>query len=232
MPGEKDTKKLMIGEDHSPIVTLPTSVFNSRFHVGAEVTITASGNPSVIVIPDITSADGFTMYITGPIILDGANLKKFLDQHHVTLPNSIADLTKNTKISCDAFYYSSIKKEYKSDDLAKLGELQKKMNFDDKEKDKFYEWLNEHGNPEPKLPESASMTTLPADHTVYKIEEGPLLMMFTIEFKEGLITSLTHGSNIGDLFDITRGSVRIVRCPQDRQDVLKEYVKRLQEGSW
>ena len=57
---------------------------------------------------------------------------------------------------------------------------------------------------------------------------GPLLMMFAIQFKNGLIESLTGDSALGALFDIQGASVRVLRCPEKSFDVLKQYAAELE----
>jgi hypothetical protein len=61
----------------------------------------------------------------------------------------------------------------------------------------------------------------------YYSNNGPLLMVFAIKFEEGLIGSLTGEPELGALFDIQGASVRVLRCPQNSFDVLKQYAAGL-----
>jgi hypothetical protein len=77
-------------------------------HVGVAVLVTSDGKPSTLMIPDVTNlAKGQPVYITKPIRIDGKNLKDFLATKGVTLPAEVVKLIGDTKISCDAFYYTN-----------------------------------------------------------------------------------------------------------------------------
>ena len=199
------------GQEHSPVAKLPASVLDGRLHFGIEITVTASGKLSTIVIPDAGEVgNGAPIYITGPIGLQGENLKEFLKAKGVELPSALEGLIKNTTITCDAFYYSTKPVTFKKGD-GSWKELKDRLKLSDADWNALLEKLK--------------------NVTEYKIEEGPLLMMFTIDFDGGLIQSLTGDEHIGKLFDVTRGSIRVLRCPQDRQDILKDYVKQLEASS-
>ena len=63
----------------------------------------------------------------------------------------------------------------------------------------------------------------------YYTKDGPLLMVFQIELKEGLLTDL-GGKELGDLFEIHGASVRVLRCPNaDAFKTLQEYCASLSE---
>ena len=63
----------------------------------------------------------------------------------------------------------------------------------------------------------------------YYTKDGPLLMVFQIELKEGLLTDL-GGKQLGDLFEIHGASVRVLRCPNaDAFKTLQEYCANLSE---
>ena len=134
-------------------------------HVGIAVMVASDKQPSTLMIPDVGGiGSGEPVYIIKPIRINGANLKTFMANKGVTLPDSISNLIEDTKISCEAFYYST----------------------------------------------------------------GPMLMMFALKFETGLIASLTGDEDLGALFDIKGASVRVLKCPKDSYDVLKQYVAELE----
>lgn len=61
----------------------------------------------------------------------------------------------------------------------------------------------------------------------YSTTSGPFLMMFAIQFDKGLIASLAGDADLGELFDVKGGSVRVFRCPAASLDVLEQYVAEL-----
>jgi hypothetical protein len=67
----------------------------------------------------------------------------------------------------------------------------------------------------------------------YTANNGPLLMMFTLQFNKGLISSLLgeqDGDNtISDLFDIEGVSARVFRCAKDKFPALQKYAAELSE---
>lgn len=76
-------------------------------HAGVAVMVSSDGQPSTLMIPDVTRVkDGEPVYITKPIRIKGANLKTFLSKKGVTLPEAVTKLIEDTSISCEAFYYS------------------------------------------------------------------------------------------------------------------------------
>ena len=77
-------------------------------HVGIAVMVASDKEPSTLMIPDVGGvANGEPVYITKPIRINGENLKKFMTNKGVTLPEGLAGLIEDTKISCEAFYYST-----------------------------------------------------------------------------------------------------------------------------
>ena len=65
------------------------------------------------------------------------------------------------------------------------------------------------------------------DAFYYTANNGPLLMMFTLQFNKGLISSLTGDPDVGDLFDIEGVSARVLRCADDKFPVLQKYAAEL-----
>ena len=68
--------------------------------------------------------------------------------------------------------------------------------------------------------------TKPADD---KIDEGALLMMFAVDFNEGLMGALTGDKDLAQLFEISGASLRVLRCGPDSKKRLEEYVALLGE---
>jgi|SRR5215469_5651034 len=54
-----------------------------------------------------------------------------------------------------------------------------------------------------------------------------LLMMFALQFQDGLITTLTGDADIGGLFDIQGASVRLFKCPEGSYKILQNYTAEL-----
>ena len=198
----------------APAYDLPDRVFDGELHYGVAITVTADGKQSTIMIPDASKiSKGEPVYTTGRVGVHGEALMNFLKAKGVNLPGASSRLIGNTTISCDAFYYSTRPVTFKKDD-DKYKELKTRLILPDKE---WEEWLKNH--------------EISGTSDEFKIDEGPLLMMFSINFDKGLIRSLTNEEHLGDLFDITGGSVRVVRCPLDKTGTLKDYVKQLQQIS-
>jgi len=67
----------------------------------------------------------------------------------------------------------------------------------------------------------------------YTAANGPLLMMFTLQFNKGLLASLLGEkdgeSPISDLFDIEGVAVRVFRCAEDKFPALQKYAAELSE---
>jgi hypothetical protein len=59
--------------------------------------------------------------------------------------------------------------------------------------------------------------------------DNPLLMMFDLQLKDGLIKSLTGDEDLGNLFDITGASVRLLRCKEEDFPKLQAYAAQLAE---
>jgi hypothetical protein len=139
---------------------------DGQTHFGVAVMVSSDGKPSTLMIPDVAGvATGEPVFITKPIRINGENLKTFLKNKGVKLPEALSNLIEDTKISCEAFYYT---------------------------------------------------------------KDGPLLMMFALKFEEGLITSLTHDEDLGKLFDVKGAAVRVLRCPENAFDILKQYAAGLE----
>lgn len=192
---------------------LPDGVFDGEMHFGVAITVTADGKQSTIMIPDATKiSKGAPVYTTGRVGIHGEHLTNFLEKKGAKLPKALSDLIGGCRISCDAFYYSTKPFTFKKDD-GKFNELKNKLGLSGTD---WNEWLN--------------MYLKSGSSDEYEIDEGPLLMMFSIDFDKGLIGSLTGDEHLGELFDVTGGSVRVLRCPSDKADTLKEYVKFLQQA--
>lgn len=80
---------------------------DGQTHFGVAVMVASDGKPSTLMIPDVAGvADGEPVFITKPIRINGENLKAFLTNKGVELPEAISKLIEDTKISCEAFYYT------------------------------------------------------------------------------------------------------------------------------
>ncbi len=60
-------------------------------------------------------------------------------------------------------------------------------------------------------------------------DNNPLLMMFDLQLKDGLIQSLTGDADLGNLFDITGASIRLLRCKEEDLPKLQAYAAQLAE---
>jgi hypothetical protein len=138
-------------------------------HVGIAVRVRSSGGPSVLMVPDFEGVKAGTspVYITRPISLELDKLRKVLEKKGVTLPEPLDKLLKDTRVACNAFYYTA--------------------------------------------------------------NNGPLLMMFTLQFNKGLFTSLfgDDDQDIVELFDIEGVALRVFRCGADKFSVLQKYAAEL-----
>ena len=80
---------------------------DGQTHFGVAVMVSSDGKPSTLMIPDVAGvATGEPVFITKPIRIDGKNLKAFLKNKGVELPDAINNLIEDTQISCEAFYYT------------------------------------------------------------------------------------------------------------------------------
>ena len=71
-------------------------------------------------------------------------------------------------------------------------------------------------------------TTISCDAFYYtKNEKGPLLVMFEVTFDEGLIKDLTGSEDLGKLFDIKGGSIRVLQCQAGDFKLLQKYAAEL-----
>lgn len=212
---EKPTALVKASELARNVHMLPPDVCDGDMHVGFAITVRASGKPSIIMIPDATKlSQGEPVYITGRIGIKGTNLKDFFDNRGTTLPKAIADLLADTEIACEALYVSSNKRTFEASDTAGLTALQKELNLNDTA---FNAWKTKH------------TAASGADNGKVVFNAGPILIMFTVKFNNGLITSLTGDESLGKLFDITEGSIRVIRCPANARGILEDYVRMLQE---
>jgi hypothetical protein len=199
---------------------LPESIFSGAFHFGVAITITAGGKQSTIMIPDATRiSKGEPVYTTGRVDIRGEGLKKFLEAKGVKLPGALARILGDATMACDAFYYSTNPHQFDADETQgttkddRVKTVMKSLGYEEGSAE-FKEWLKNRKKGDK-----------------YEVDLGPLLMMFSITFDNGVISDLVGDKNIGDLFDIKGGSIRVVRCPHDKIDTLKNYVKQLQQIS-
>jgi hypothetical protein len=150
-------------EDKTAVVLSGAEKYlDGKYHTGIAVDVTSGTGHSTLMIPDASAKE--PVYITKPIGIVGAALKKFLTTKGVTLPDAVGNLIEDTTISCDAFYYS----------------------------------------------------------------KDVTLMAFALKFDKGAISSLV-GTDIGDLFDITGASVRILKCDESNFKGLQKYAAGLSE---
>lgn len=87
---------------------------------------------------------------------------------------------------------------------------------------------------EPKVPARADLpkpisdliedTTISCDAFYYSTDTT--LIMFNLKFDKGAIGSLL-GTDIGELFDITGASLRVLKCSEKNYPVLQKYVADL-----
>jgi hypothetical protein len=165
----KDTTDVSVvpKEDTTAVLAGAEKQADGNTHFGIAVMVASDGKPSTLMIPDVAGvATGEPVFITKPIRIDGKNLKVFLNEKGVKdIPKGISDLIEDTKISCEAFYYT---------------------------------------------------------------KDGPLLMMFALKFDTGLIASLTGDKALGALFDVKGAAVRVLKCPKDSFDILKQYASGLE----
>jgi hypothetical protein len=180
-------------------------LFDSDPHVGVAIEVAASGKISHLIIADALSvSEGAPIFITAPVRIEGQYLKNYLKSKEFALPESIENLLKNLKISCEAFYFSTQKKA--------LSEAEAKKYV-----------LDRH----------LSASTTPTDTEVvagYEVEDGPLLMVFEVKVDGGLIGTLTKDKDLGALFDVNSIMVRVLRCPSSKRQVLEDYVRSLPQS--
>jgi hypothetical protein len=82
-------------------------LLDGQIHTGVAVLVSSDGSPSTLMIPDISGiSKGAPVYITKPVRINGKNLKAFLANKKVDLPEQVSNLIEDTQISCEAFYYS------------------------------------------------------------------------------------------------------------------------------
>lgn len=120
MAGEDVNKKDEATDKNDPSkIDLPQSATTSdvlsgaekladgETHTGIAVMVTSDGKPSTLMIPDVGKIkEGQPVYITKPIRINGENLKDFLKVKGVSLPDAVSNLIEDTKISCEAFYWT------------------------------------------------------------------------------------------------------------------------------
>lgn len=92
----------------SPVLSGADKFLDGQTHFGVSVLVTSDGKPSTLMIPDVTGVAAGTspVYITKPIRIDGKNLKAYFVDKGLTLPDALASLIDDTKISCEAFYFT------------------------------------------------------------------------------------------------------------------------------
>jgi hypothetical protein len=78
------------------------------------------------------------------------------------------------------------------------------------------------GSAAPPADPNAPQTT-PAVATTTSL----LLMVFALQFNDGLIKALTGDEALGSLFDIQGASVRLFKCPEGSYKILQNYVNEL-----
>jgi hypothetical protein len=82
----------------------------------------------------------------------------------------------------------------------------------------------------PEVDELLKDTSVACDAFYYTANNGPLLMMFTLQFKKGLISTLTGDPDVGELFDIEGVTARVFRCSEGKFPVLQKYAAELADG--
>lgn len=91
----------------SDVLSGADKLLDGQTHTGVAVLVTSDGNPSTLMIPDVTGiSKGQPVYITNPIRINGKNLKAFLANKKIDLPKPVSDLIEDTQISCEAFYWT------------------------------------------------------------------------------------------------------------------------------
>lgn len=91
----------------SDVLSGAEKLLDGQTHTGVAVLVTSDGQPSTLMIPDVTGiSKGQPVYITKPIRINGKNLKAFLANKKVDLPKPVSDLIEDTSISCEAFYWT------------------------------------------------------------------------------------------------------------------------------
>jgi hypothetical protein len=60
-----------------------------------------------------------------------------------------------------------------------------------------------------------------------EIDESTILMMFELNFEQGLIGTLAEDESLGKLFDITGAKLRVLRCTASSRPVLEAYARQL-----
>jgi hypothetical protein len=102
------SEEITLKTEASPVLSGITEVFlDGKTHYGVAVNVTSGSGLSTLMIPDITGVStGQPVYITRPIVLEGAKLKAFFTAKKIMIPETLGKLIEDTSISCDAFYYS------------------------------------------------------------------------------------------------------------------------------
>ena len=92
--------------ESSPVLDGVTDRFlDGQPHYGVAIDLVSGSGQSTLMIPDVTAKE--PVLITRPILIEGAKLKTFLGKKGINLPEPVARLVADAKISCAAFYYSS-----------------------------------------------------------------------------------------------------------------------------
>ncbi|MCC7471625.1 hypothetical protein IT404_08100 [Candidatus Nomurabacteria bacterium] len=104
---------------------------------------------------------------------------------------------------------------------------------DTEKDDKGQEIKGPDGKPKKQLEEAYGRliddATISCQAFYFTAGDNPLLMMFDLQLKNGLIESLTGDKDLGDLFDITGASVRLLRCKEEDFPKLQAYAAQLAE---
>lgn len=98
---------------------------------------------------------------------------------------------------------------------------------------KLEKFLEEHQIPMPEpVKKVLKGSAISCDAFYYTGKDGPLLMMFALDFDagkehKGLIEKLSGSEDLGDLFDVTGVSLRVFRCDEAHFKRLKDYCAAL-----
>lgn len=103
--GDQGTLKYLGGTD---------GLLDNQLHVGVSVhVVSAGGAKSDLVISDVAGgiSDQAPVFISKPVKLNLANLKTFLENMKIPVPEPVNRFLEGTSLSCDAFYYTGAKPE-------------------------------------------------------------------------------------------------------------------------
>lgn len=103
---DQTKQELPAKRELSPVLSGADNILEGDTHTGIAVLVSSDGKPSTLMITDVSNIDGQPVYITKPIRINGKNLKGFLENKKIDLPDRVKALIDETKISCEAFYYT------------------------------------------------------------------------------------------------------------------------------